>query len=52
MLMTGAVPELNPDEPAAQTVGEEDHENIETFIGEEADRPEDTGKPPADGAES
>lgn len=50
--MPMTVPDLDPNEPAARTAGEEDHENIQTFIGEDADPPEDTGKPPADGTPS
>lgn len=32
-------------EPPARTAGEQDHENIDTFRGAEADPPEDTGRP-------
>jgi hypothetical protein len=41
-------PQPDPNEPAARTAGEEDHENVDTFRGGEADPPEDTGKPPRD----
>lgn len=34
--------------PAAATAGEEDHSDPWLFAGEDADPPDDTGKPPAD----
>jgi hypothetical protein len=33
------------DEPTAATAAEESHEDITKFVGEEADAPEDTGRP-------
>jgi hypothetical protein len=50
--MTESAPGLDPDKQVAQTAGEQDHENIETFIGEPADPPEDIGRPADDGPES
>lgn len=32
-------------EPRSETAGAEDHENVDMFRGDEADAPEDTGKP-------
>jgi hypothetical protein len=45
--MTESVPdlELDPDEPASRTAGEEDHENVDTFRGEPVEAPGDIGKP-------
>lgn len=35
--------------PPADTAGEEDHTDPTAFVGEDADPPTDTGKPPAGG---
>lgn len=35
--------------PPATTSGEEDHSNPWDYAGEDADPPEDTGRPPAEG---
>lgn len=38
--------EVEPaDEPGSASAGAEDHENVDMFRGDEADAPEDTGKP-------
>ncbi|WP_167757017.1 hypothetical protein [Amycolatopsis sp. CFH S0078] len=39
------LPETSPtDEPPAATAGEESHEDISAFVGEEADAPDDEDK--------
>lgn len=47
MTDTTSLPDPDPaDEPTADTAGEVSHENPDDFRGDDADAPEDTGKPP------